>query len=73
MVFSMLKSLPVTLKNICEDIFPILKCPKFKYRHAVTQESQALQAGLGEAKVTNSDDATDQLWNVLILSSPLRT
>lgn len=31
------------------------------------------QAGLGEAKVTKQDDATDQLWNVLILASSLET
>lgn len=44
-VFSLLKSVPVTLKNTGEYV---LKCPKFKCRHAVTQEGKA---SLGAGRV----------------------
>jgi len=40
-VFSMLKSVPVTLKNTHEDVVPVMKCPKFKCTHAVTKEGKA--------------------------------
>lgn len=62
-VFVLVKTVLVTLK------WRHCLCPE------VSREGKAsLEEGrIREAKIAKEDDATDQLWNALILASPLQT